>query len=395
MSADEFRAVAPDPQKDREQMLDLVAKSFGDYFAFLDRCRSGYIIGSHYDWNVSRVGILDGQMVTHWGVWDYRMRIGRSLVRAGGIGAVCCRADYRKRGLMARTAPASIAAMRDAGYDMSVLFGIRDFYHRFGYVRAWCEQSYVVSTSDLPAGGPTIKTQRLTGRHRDELAAVYNRRNRSRTGTALRPTYLRKPLNDATDGVVWRGADGKAAGWLAFKDNHCVDHGGDLEQVLGVLGAIARKRGLTEVRFHGLHFDSDLCKHLRRNYCRYDGGYARSGGAMVRTVNLRGVLGNIAPELSRRLARSHLAGWKGRLLIADRRERVMLSIRGGKVSLGRPGATKHAIRGGDEIAQLLIGTDEPGEIVEAGKIRLTGDAKQLVEVLFPNQHPMLGTIDGF
>jgi len=42
-----------------------------------------------------------------------------------------------------------------------------------------------------------------------------------------------------------------------------------------------------------------------------------------------------------------------------------------------------------------MSTDEPGETVEADKIRLTGDAKQLVEVLLPNQHPMLGTIDGF
>jgi len=395
MSADEFRAVAPDSAKDGERMLDLIAKCFGDYFTFLDRCRSGYIIGSHYDWSVSRVGVADGEMVTHWGVWDYQMRIGGSLVRTGGIGAVCCRGDYRNRGLMARTVPASIAAMRDAGYDMSVLFGIRDFYHRFGYVRAWCGQSYVVSTSDLPAGGPTIKTRKLTGRHRDELAAVYNRLNRSRTGTALRPTYLRRPLNAATDGVVWHDAEGKLAGWLAFRNNRCVDHGGDLEQVLSVLGAVARARGLSEVHFDTLHHDSDLCKHLRRNYCRYRGSYDRSGGAMIRTVSLRGVLGKIAPELSRRLARSHLAGWKGRLLIADGREKVMLSIRGGKVAIGRAGATRHAIRGGDEIAQLLIGTDEPGETVEAGKIRLTGDARQLVKILFPNQHPMLGTIDGF
>jgi len=38
---------------------------------------------------------------------------------------------------MAKTVAATIEAMSQVGYDMTVLFGIPDFYHRFGYVRAW------------------------------------------------------------------------------------------------------------------------------------------------------------------------------------------------------------------------------------------------------------------
>ena len=57
--------------------------------------------------------------------------------------------------------------------------------------------------------------------------------------------------------------------------------------------------------------------------------------------------------------------------------------------------TGHAIRGGEEIAQLLIGADEPEETVEAGHIRLTGDARDLAGVLFPNEYPFISWWDSF
>ena len=62
---------------------------------------------------------------------------------------------------------------------------------------------------------------------------------------------------------------------------------------------------------------------------------------------------------------------------------------------GKPAATRHAIRGGEEIVQLLIGTDEPGETIESAGIRLTGDAKMLAQVLFPNRRPGLRPWDRY
>jgi len=57
--------------------------------------------------------------------------------------------------------------------------------------------------------------------------------------------------------------------------------------------------------------------------------------------------------------------------------------------------TRSAVRGGEEIAQLLIGTDPPEEIITAAGTRLTGQARALVDVLFPHQHPVLGAWDAY
>ena len=70
--------VPPDPRKHREEMFDLVSKTFsqGGYFDFMRYCRKGYIDHSNYSYAASRIGLMDGRIVTHWGVWDHRMRIG-------------------------------------------------------------------------------------------------------------------------------------------------------------------------------------------------------------------------------------------------------------------------------------------------------------------------------
>ena len=116
---------------------------------------------------------------------------------------------------------------------------------------------------------------------------------------------------------------------------------------------------------------------------------------MIRTINLATALRKMSKELGRRLRASHLADWRGRLLVADGREKVILAMDRSRVRALPSGQTKHAIRGGDEVVQLLIGTDEPEETIRAAGIRLSGDARRLVPVLFPNQHPKIGALDRF
>lgn len=391
--------IAPDPRRHAAAVIDLVSKCFGNYFAFRDHCRRGYLLGSHYDWGASRVGLLGGRLVTHWGVWDYAMRIGSAAVRAGGIGVVATQADHRKRGYMARTARASLAAMRGAGYDVSILFGISDFYHRFGYVPAWAEVSWTMKAADLPAAPLGARLLRTAARHRRDLAAIYNREHAGLTGTAVRPTFRACARTNRWEGHRWTDGRGRTAGYVFLTRDPdrivCQEAGGDPEQVLRALRAVARRRGAREVRFDVPHDASRLARRLRQANARAEYRYNPAGGAMVRLVNLRGTLDKMAGELSRRLAASAMRDWRGTLVVAGAGEEAALHIRRGRVRVGPGRSARHAIWGGAALARLLIGSAEPDEAIEAGRMRLSGDARRLAAVLFPNQHPMLSAWDRF
>jgi len=396
---DSLRLIAPDPRIHADAMSDMIAKVFsqGGYYDMRDRCNGYYIRHGNYDWQASRIGLIGEKIVTHLGVWDYQMRIGSARVRTGGVGVVATDADFRRRGLMAETAQAGIDAMCEQGYDMTLLFGIWNFYDRFGYVNVWPWTSWHVSVDQMPTPRPGIRLRKFTPHHRDDLAALYNRQNARLTGTAVRPTYLR--CRPGRQGHLWTDTRGAPAGYVVTgvynSRFECSDFAGDPELVLAALARLARKGNHREVVFGGLHYESALATRLRRGNCRVETGHSRSGGPMVRTLSLRSTLAKISGELTRRLKASHLAGWRGKLLIADGREKLTLTIGRGGVRVAGAGPSKHAIRGGDEVTRLLIGSDHPLEVAQAGRIRLTGDAKQLVTALFPNQHPMLATVDRF
>lgn len=396
--------IAPVPSQHRVEMFDLIAKVFSHsgYYTFRESLRASYLDHSHYDWFASRIGLMDGKIVSHFGVWDYLTRIGAARLRTGGIGVVATDGDYRKHGLMRLTAQGCIDAMREQGYDLSVLFGIQNFYHRFGYTRAWVEQTYIVATADLPVDKPAVTLRRFRFGPRAEFDSLFNQQHQHITGTAVRPTYSRANPRHQRIGYVWRDRQGKPLGYFAVADKgahlEVIEAVGDTDQLLRGIGQVARKWRAREVRFVSLPYRTDLACRLRAGSVRLECSYARCGGPMVRIVNLRSSLTKMEVELTRRLKASVFQGRRAQLVLSDGRESVALGLGGGRVKvLDAPvrGGAKHAILAGDALGQLLLGTDEPGQIVADRDIKVTGDARELLPVLFPAQYPMLHTADRF
>jgi len=413
MGTGDLMILAPDRLLHGEAVCDLAGKAFSTgqgYYAMHDFCRrGGYILGSHYDWSASRVGLVDGRLVAHFGVWDWRMRIGSARVRVGGIGAVATDAECRKRGYMARTAQAAVEAMRDLGYDLSLLFGIHNFYHRFGYVRAWSRATYTVRREDLPAGRPPGRVRRFLPVEREDISRIYNRENATRTGTAVRPTYLRCMYPKPMEGYLWADARGRTAGYVVLAREgpgrmECVEAGGDTGEVLRALASLAGRWGCPEVQFRTFSDAHPLMRRLRQGDCRVEVQHVTSGGAMVAVIRLASTLGKMAGELGRRLRASPLAAWRGRLRVDDGREAATLAIDRSRVRVvaeaasrrrGGAGRAAHVLRGGDHVAQLLIGTDAPDAVLDDAGMTARGEARALARVLFPNQDPQLNLRDRF
>src|SRR6185437_12144988 len=64
--------IAPDPQKHGEEMMDLLAKSFGCYSDHFPVVQQDMRNDPFYSYPASRIGILDGKIVTHFGVYEYQ-----------------------------------------------------------------------------------------------------------------------------------------------------------------------------------------------------------------------------------------------------------------------------------------------------------------------------------
>ena len=295
---------------------------------------------------------------------------------------------------MRQTTEALLDGLLAAGYDMSLLFGIDDFYYRFGYVRAWSGRAFRVEVADLPdddVGGIEVCTERYP----DELFALYNLERALATGSAVRapnPVILGQSVLH-----VWH-QEGAVAGYVLSETGDeelfVREAVGQPNLVLGVSRRQAQLESRAVVEFMSLSAASTLARALRRGTCREIVDHRCNGGALARVVDLKAGLRKLAPELSRRLSVSYYAGWRGVLRLTSSAQSAHLELVGGVVRVIEEQHTAHVLEG-TGVVQLLIGTDDPDEPMASGLVRPLGDAAMLARALFPAQHPMESQISRF
>lgn len=401
---DGLRIVAPAQAQHRDALIDLASKTFGRYWSFRRYCLDGYVVGAPYDWEASRVGFVGETMVTHFGVWDFTMRVGVSRLRVAGIGAVATHDDYRKRGFMRNTILESLAAQAAAGYDLSLLFGIQNFYNKFKYRRAWSDETITVNRrrlSRLPVFDPSVDGERFEAEDVDipAFSHLSNHEFESTTGTFVRPNYRtnRQP-------VSWKAltvrSDGALDGYIVYEAEDglisLIDHAGEPRLVLAALRRAVEEQSADGVRFLGVPKRSRLGMALRLGDAEFRGRYVQEGGAMARIVNLRSTVEKLCPELSRRLATSGFAEWTGSVSIEyGDRERVLLGIDTGRVAVVPDTPTENRIETGEEFVRLVVGGEDPEILLAGSHVRVAGAGGALLRSLFPPRDPTIPPWDRF
>jgi predicted N-acetyltransferase YhbS len=362
--------------------------------------RDHEIGNSHYDWQVSRIAVSRAKVVSHWGVWGYEMRVGNARLNVGGVGSVATHSDYRRRGLMTRNGHASLAAMRRAGYDMTVLHGYTHDYKRFGYVRAWTYTRCEVETKDLPLQDTPPHPHAFNRTADAEADVLYNQTHAPFTGTAVRPTFQNLRLGNR-QAFCWYGVEGQKIGYVWVEPQPeqkmvwCLEAVGQAGDILGVLRQLAQQFGCERIVFEALPYAHPVVVYLRGKTCQESAAYQEANGWMVLCLNLKKTLEKLIPEFSARLAASMFAAWQGDLLISDGAESVTLSIEHTKIRFTSAASSEHAlyVYAGNHIAQLLIGTYDPLTFIQNAPMQCSSEAEELVQTLFPRLHPSLGAWD--
>lgn len=393
-----YRLIAPDPQEHLLPMGQLTADVFtaGQY---VEQFCENYIGNSHYDWSVSRL-VLDGdQFVHHWGVWGYQMRLESTVLEVGGIGAVATHADYRQQGLMHQAAEASFEAMRQAGYDLSILRGRH--YVKMGYARAWNYVTLRFKPEDVAGLAPARPYLPLRPDQVGEMDALYNHTHARFTGTAIRPTFLNKHPDDIGT-HAWFGPDGRLEGYIRAQPAEedpktllCLEAAGDPRQGLAVLADLFKTGGYEKLACFTIPCRHPLAQLLRKGACTVEDRYFDTSGWRVKLINLESALQKMAPLFEKRLEESPFGGWQGCLVLDGGEQKAALHMRRGRVEVSAEGDSEHVLEAGPELARFLIGSDDAEEIMQQGDMRCGGLALPLVKTLFPNLHPMMSHWDEY
>jgi GNAT superfamily N-acetyltransferase len=391
--------------------------------------------------------LLDGRQVSRVVIVPMLMRIGAAVVRMDGIGGVSTEEEFRNRGYSRRVMETAVEQMRRGDAALSTLFGIEDFYQKFGYETTGPEYTVVLPLAEATA--PTRSLPRgwrfrpLTPGDMPAVMRLYHANTRRATGALVRHDAGDDPSE--TERLADLNPDARKIGLRAWNrlQGIAVEPGEDACRVLvdqsGRIGAYAwfganwwmgvRRRDLPGA-FHiaeGMARDAEVADTLLvacRTWAEeagsdgdgialaippegpvamaaaYEGGqmlgvYTRGGNFMGRVLDLGRLLRLLQPELAARVRSARLP-FQGRLNFRTDEDEAAIVIRDDDVQVdGRASGGLVVELPQTALARLCLGGFDPADVLARLPNRPNAEVEAVLRALFPRRMPHIYPMDRF
>jgi hypothetical protein len=375
--------------------------------------------------------LIEGRPVSSCRIIPLRLRAGAAVIRMDGIGKVETAEEFRQRGLARRVLSHALRLMEEGDAALTMLYGITDFYPKFGYVTVGPEST--ISLPPLGRDSPLPSGYEARPFRQEDLESVqrlYTQMTARSVGAAVRPddgypwTALLAGLGQeraadcrvVTDvggqirGYVWRGQD------LSFVRAHSRYNPEDLvlaeavavdppaaDAVLTVCRqwaaheAIHRGREVKQVLLFAPH-EGPVTAAAMQMESTLARGYGPDGGWMARVLSAGGLLSSLQPELSRRLSGAGNA-FHGSLRIVTETGEATLHIDGGTVRVAEgPGEPRESLLCSlpqTTLARLAMGAYPPEDLLARLENPPEETLSELLQIMFPARPAQIFLADRF
>lgn len=352
-----------------------------------------------------------GEVVSELCLIPWAWRYGRAEIAVGEMGVVATAANYRRRGLVRRQVDFFKARLAERGCVLSIIQGIPFYYRQFGYDYALpLEGGWRLELRQAPATGETGHSmRRATPDDLPCLQALYARTVRSLTIHTVRTSAIWRfllepysvPVADSHQTWVVCAADGSITGYARlpefhFGDELVVDEAALLSAdaglaLLAYLRRQAEGAGQPFIRFN-LPGSNDLVQLARAFGAASEGTYSWQ----IYVPDLAALLRAIAPALEERLSDSLYAGLARDLRINFYRDGLVLRFMQGRLqevaALAGQGQADLSLPAWAFVS-LVLGHRTLDELRFAyPDTNWRGDARLLIETLFPRSEAFLYTV---
>ena len=367
------------------------------------------LLENDHVWKIS-LSIEGEEDVSRLWLHEYDMRFGSVLLKMGGIAGVGTNEEYRNKGYSRRVMEDSTVLMTEHGFDVAMLFGIPNFYPKFGYATVLPETWVELDTADAQTAVSTHQVRKFEMRDASKILELYAANNADRTGTPVRDAARWKGFKmgsnfgiSAAPFVVLDKAD-EVIGYFVCDDveENCTfcDIGFQnrtiFETVVRFLADRASRIDAEHIAC-SMPADHPFAIFCRRYGCRTTIRDSKNGGGMMRIINQSSTLKQVTGELEKRLRRSaHLSQWSGKILISTDLGQDCLGIDRGRVAHIRSAANAfHLDIPQDKLIQLMMGRRCIEDLAVDPDVSVTGGIIPILATLFPPGYPHVWWPDRF
>lgn len=382
-------------------MAKVHCKDYWEGMTWMDR------VGRHYPGFLrehTRLAFLEGDLAGALRVTTDTVRIGEARLKMGGFGWVSTSGKHRHKGVARELMLNTVEYFREHGYHVSMLFGIPNFYHRFGFVTTLADYTTYLDPSDLdlePASG-----YRVRGGKAGDIRAMQKMHEAMDDDTSC--SIIRCAAHFSHQWRLWEGlrvvtnASGTPVGYFLAKDaggcltirevgvqkrEHC-------ETLLQAIGREARAHYRHEIAIVAPP-SHPFVQYLMRYRSRHEMRVTQNEGGMMAVVNTAETLESMIPEWEQSLVGNGLGDARVEVtLLVNRKPWRVRANRGAIDIAAQSGSNKFTLDAG-ELMLLISGYRYFDEIFSQQRRMVSADGRALLGAMFPKRTPFVWPMDRF
>ncbi len=331
------------------------------------------------------------------------IRLGEARLKMGGIGWVTTAPHLRRRGICRLLMEDALDYMRRHKYHVSMLFGIPDLYHRWGFVTTLAD--YAVSmeadeakTFDCSLLVRSVKPGDIAAIHRihngdDAVSSCSLVRLEGHLGSKWDLLGGFRVLTDDQGRVLAYFSASKGKGTLDV-DEIGVSDFGLCAAVVGACGRIGHEEACGAVRFQ-CPPQHAMARYLLQFKSRHEMNIDRDASGMMSYIDVEETLQHMIPEWECCLARSAARAYRSEITLVVDGELYRIRTYRGAVDVSKnAGANKVSLRE-SELMHLMTGYRHPRDIIAGKRCLMTPESRGLLHAIFPKREPFVWPFDRF
>ncbi len=428
-------------KKEYLEVADLISKIFGqgmpgdprDYFGSMDYWRKVAPKYPGFSWENLWIAEDRRKIIGNVMVSPREIKISRAVLRLGGLGVVLTHPARRKQGVASLLINSCIDYMREEGYDLSGLFGIPNFYPRFGFATSLMETGLLIDTSRLAKLRKRWPVRRWRPGDLADMEKLHTANSTGLVGGIVRSdAYWLSRRQRLKDFWVTTGEDGQVRGyiWLSKRKVKLSPEGTRLlvsevavdtssqaatiaasDSLLWFLAREASANRIPRIEIPA-PLDHPFVAH---GFYEYSGTRyaetAKDAEGMIRIINLGTTFEKLQNLLSDRLHTSAYRDWTGNMAIQTDLGTAELAVEKGKLTIKHSETPAQPLKKvldpppaqgqitcripQNRLAQLIMGHTPVARVATDPAVSIPDDALPVLSTLFPPGHPFIWHIDRF
>lgn len=385
---------------------DLMAKAhWADYFAalhWIETCGAGYpgFLREH-----TRIALWKNELAGALRLTTDTVRLGEARLKTGGLSWVTTADRHRNKGVCRALIQDTFHYLRAHNYHAAMLFGIPNFYHRFGFATTLFDYAITLELEDaLTASQATLRIREAKPGDIPAVQRIHAANDSETACSLLRSSahftnkwdHRCKGMRVATD------ERGKVLAYFIARktaDKLTVDEVGVAEPALCEAVLAACTHAANEEAVGRIQFLAPPPHVFARFLLQYKSTHqmnvVRDSGGMMAFVNLGEALESLIPEWESLLAKSALHDHHIELtLVVDSAHYRVRAHRGAIDIAPHTGANKLSLSA-EDLVHLVTGYLYPEDVLGKRRRMLTAESRELFNTLFPKRDPYVWSFDRF